>query len=201
MQLQRVSPYKKGIAFVLCLAGFVGFAGLHRFYVRSWFTGILYLVTGGLFGVGTLVDLVRIIMGSFRDSNNLYLESEARRAWDRKYAKWRYVYWSAAVGRYFVDATSIDRNELENTISCVYLIELNFAGKTPFKQNGMGSAVYSVQQAQFFREGSIVRVAVNSVQVLNKDGAVICEETLNNPFEIVEKDSMNECIYLAVVNS
>jgi len=30
---------------------------LHRFYLRKWLTGLLYLVTGGLLGIGYLYDL------------------------------------------------------------------------------------------------------------------------------------------------
>jgi TM2 domain-containing membrane protein YozV len=35
---------------------FFGLFGLHRFYMEKWFTGILYLLTGGLFGVGYIYD-------------------------------------------------------------------------------------------------------------------------------------------------
>jgi TM2 domain-containing membrane protein YozV len=39
------------------LLAFLGIFGLHRFYLRKWLTGLLYLVTGGLLGVGYLYDL------------------------------------------------------------------------------------------------------------------------------------------------
>ena len=39
------------------LLGFLGAFGLHRFYMGKWLTGILYLLTGGLFLVGWLYDL------------------------------------------------------------------------------------------------------------------------------------------------
>lgn len=39
------------------LLTFLGLFGIHRFYIRKWFTGLLYLVSGGLFGVGWLYDL------------------------------------------------------------------------------------------------------------------------------------------------
>ena len=38
------------------LLTFFGLFGLHRFYMEKWFTGILYLFTGGLFGVGYIYD-------------------------------------------------------------------------------------------------------------------------------------------------
>lgn len=48
----------KWVVFFLCL--FLGFLGVHRFYERKFATGILYLLTGGLFGLGVLYDLVSI---------------------------------------------------------------------------------------------------------------------------------------------
>jgi TM2 domain-containing membrane protein YozV len=38
------------------LQTFLGPFGLHRFYMRKWLTGLLWLVTGGLFLVGWLYD-------------------------------------------------------------------------------------------------------------------------------------------------
>jgi hypothetical protein len=38
------------------LLTFLGIFGIHRFYMEKWITGILYLVTGGLLGLGILYD-------------------------------------------------------------------------------------------------------------------------------------------------
>ena len=35
----------------------LGLFGIHRFYMGKWFTGIVYLLTGGLLGIGYLYDL------------------------------------------------------------------------------------------------------------------------------------------------
>jgi hypothetical protein len=38
----------------------LGFFGAHRFYLGSPATGVLYAFTGGLFGIGVLVDLIAL---------------------------------------------------------------------------------------------------------------------------------------------
>ena len=54
------------LTLILCLL--LGGFGIHRFYVGKMGTGILYLITGGIFGIGWLVDLIKIITGKFVDS-------------------------------------------------------------------------------------------------------------------------------------
>ena len=51
---------KVGTAYALWLGGLVGVAGLHRLYNGKIWTGLLWLFSGGLFGVGQLIDLVLI---------------------------------------------------------------------------------------------------------------------------------------------
>lgn len=55
----------KWVAFFLCF--FLGYLGVHNFYVGKTGMGILYLLTVGLFGIGWLVDCVRILFGGFPD--------------------------------------------------------------------------------------------------------------------------------------
>lgn len=43
---------------ILCLLGFIGFAGIHRFILNQVGMGILYFLTGGLCLIGVIVDLV-----------------------------------------------------------------------------------------------------------------------------------------------
>lgn len=47
-------PVDYSIAWLL--QTFLGVLGLHRFYLRRWLTGLLWLLTGGLFLVGWLYD-------------------------------------------------------------------------------------------------------------------------------------------------
>ena len=39
------------------LLTFLGLFGIHRFYMGKWLTGIIYLFTGAIFGLGWLFDL------------------------------------------------------------------------------------------------------------------------------------------------
>jgi TM2 domain-containing membrane protein YozV len=43
----------------LACLGFIGIAGIHRFYLGKIGTGILWFLTGGMFVVGTIVDICR----------------------------------------------------------------------------------------------------------------------------------------------
>ena len=63
------SRYSRGLVFLCCLAGFCGFAGIHNFLVGKIGWGILFFLTGGLFGIGTVVDLIKIWSGIFEDSS------------------------------------------------------------------------------------------------------------------------------------
>lgn len=67
------SDKNKWVAFWLCLL--LGGLGIHRFYVGKIGTGIIYLLTGGLCGIGWLVDLIKILMGSFRDNTGAPLRA------------------------------------------------------------------------------------------------------------------------------
>jgi TM2 domain-containing membrane protein YozV len=50
----RAGRYDYNVAWILLT--FLGVFGIHRFYMGKWFTGILYLLTGGLFLIGYIYD-------------------------------------------------------------------------------------------------------------------------------------------------
>lgn len=50
-----------GLSYILCAMGlFSPVAGLHRFYLGRPLSGMLYLMTWGFFGIGTLMDLMQM---------------------------------------------------------------------------------------------------------------------------------------------
>lgn len=50
----QAGPINYSLAWLLLT--FLGVFGIHRFYLGKWLTGLLYLLTFGLFGLGVLYD-------------------------------------------------------------------------------------------------------------------------------------------------
>lgn len=55
-EYESVSP----VELILCF--FLGSLGAHKFYRKQYGMGVLYLCTLGLFGIGVLVDLIKILI-------------------------------------------------------------------------------------------------------------------------------------------
>lgn len=59
----------------LLLSLFVGTLGVHRFYVGKIGTGILQLITLGGCGIWTLIDIIMIITGNFKDKDGYEIKN------------------------------------------------------------------------------------------------------------------------------
>lgn len=66
---ENVSEKSKTTDLLLCI--FLGTLGVHRFYEGKIGTGILWLCTLGLFGIGWVVDIVLIVTNRAKDKNGL----------------------------------------------------------------------------------------------------------------------------------
>jgi TM2 domain-containing membrane protein YozV len=58
-----------GMSYVLWFACLIGFCGIHRFYNGRWITGLIWLFTLGLLGIGQVFDLI-FIPGMVRSANS-----------------------------------------------------------------------------------------------------------------------------------
>jgi TM2 domain-containing membrane protein YozV len=58
------------VAALLCWI--VGIIGIHRFYLGYTWQGIVQILTLGGLGIWTLIDLIRILIGSLQPKNGTY---------------------------------------------------------------------------------------------------------------------------------
>ncbi len=71
--MAKKSAKNRLVAFLLCF--FLGFLGIHRFYVGKIGTGIVQILTLGGLGIWALIDLIMILAGAFKDKKgNLITE-------------------------------------------------------------------------------------------------------------------------------
>jgi TM2 domain-containing membrane protein YozV len=61
------------VAAILCF--FLGVIGIHRFYLGYTGIGVLMLLTGGVCGILTLIDLIRILIGDLGPNGGSYSET------------------------------------------------------------------------------------------------------------------------------
>ena len=68
-----MSDKSRIVAALLCF--FLGYLGIHRFYVGKIGTEVLWLLTAGIFGIGAFVDFIVILCGYFKDKEGNYIKT------------------------------------------------------------------------------------------------------------------------------
>lgn len=63
-----VSPRSRTVTLILNLLIFAGLAGLHRVYTGRIISGAIQFLTMGLLGIWQLIDLIRILIGTYSDA-------------------------------------------------------------------------------------------------------------------------------------
>ena len=56
----RFAPGRTDYSITWLLFTFLGVFGIHRFYMGKWVTGLLYLLTVGVFGLGLIYDILTL---------------------------------------------------------------------------------------------------------------------------------------------
>ena len=75
MSSENIEKSEKNFVAALILSILLGGLGVHRFYAGRIVTGILMLLTLGGVGIWTLIDIIMIATGSFKDSQGLKIKS------------------------------------------------------------------------------------------------------------------------------
>jgi serine/threonine protein kinase len=63
-----ISPFRRNLALMMAALGLCFVCGIQRFYVGKTRSGLLWLFTFGLFGVGQIIDVIHICDGTFTDA-------------------------------------------------------------------------------------------------------------------------------------
>ena len=62
------SDKSKKTTIILCCIGFLGVGGLHDFYLGSIKKGLIKIFTINWFLIGTIMDLIKILNGTYLDA-------------------------------------------------------------------------------------------------------------------------------------
>lgn len=73
-RIENIQSNDKSWVVSLLLALFVGFLGIHRFYLKYTWQGVVQLLTLGGFGIWSFVDLVRIIIRHLQPNQGSYTD-------------------------------------------------------------------------------------------------------------------------------
>ncbi|MBR6722477.1 TM2 domain-containing protein [bacterium] len=73
-EIQQAPKSSRSYIVTLLLAMFLSGFGIHRFYTGYILIGIIQLLTAGGFGIWALIDLIALVMNSYRDAEGNELE-------------------------------------------------------------------------------------------------------------------------------
>lgn len=107
----------------LLLSFFLGNFGIHRFYVGKIRTGILWLFTFGLFGIGNLIDFIRICVGEFKDKHGNPLRDDCSKTLIVVLvAMWAFLFVIGFISGFVssVNSSSNTTNDYQNTYTEQY---------------------------------------------------------------------------------
>ena len=62
------------VTLILCI--FLGYLGIHSFYTKKTGIGIIQLLTGGGCGIWVLIDLIMLVMGTFKDGDGKIFKNQ-----------------------------------------------------------------------------------------------------------------------------
>lgn len=68
----------KSYAATIVVVILLGYLGAHRFYAGKVGTGLLFLLTVGLFGVGWIIDVFTVLFGNFTDKTGSFIRPQSR---------------------------------------------------------------------------------------------------------------------------
>jgi len=74
-----VASSVKNYSATLLLVLITGLIGGHRFYAGKVGTGILFLFTGGLLGIGWVVDIFTVVFGNFTDKAGHFIRPKRKK--------------------------------------------------------------------------------------------------------------------------
>ncbi len=63
------SDKNKKTTLILCCLGILGIGGIHDFYLGKFGSGLIKLFTVNWFFIGTIIDLIKIASGSYKDNS------------------------------------------------------------------------------------------------------------------------------------
>ena len=92
MELSRVEKPVLSVAWAYMYLITLGWLGVHRFYLRRWYTGVLYAVSFGFLGFGLLLDLLLLPVLTNRSNAEIDKSFKANpgkfRTWPERVAPW-----------------------------------------------------------------------------------------------------------------